>query len=138
MSRRCFTHATSTLFNAGTSKSQMSACFLITLKSDNIDGVYDAPKSCVLISRLAGGIGAAAPNFNETARYVDQRGDKRKGSGAICLEQWYVDIFDLLELRKNNGREEQRTRNLFYELWIPDLFEFQSCFEERGFMVLQN
>merc|ERR1712008_103693 len=146
MSRRCFTHATPTLFNAGTPQPQMSSCFLLTMKNDSIDGIYDTLKNCALISKSAGGIGVAASNirakgsyirgtnghsnglvpllrnFNETARYVDQGGGKRKGSFAIYLEPWHADIFDFLELRKNHGKEEQRARDLFYGLWIPDLF----------------
>merc|ERR1719502_2620751 len=146
MSQRYFTHATPTLFNAGTPQPQMSSCFLLTMKSDSIDGIYDTLKRCALISKSAGGIGVAISNvrakggyirgtngqsnglvpmlrnFNETARYVDQGGGKRKGSFAIYLEPWHADIFDFLELRKNHGKEEQRARDLFYGLWIPDLF----------------
>merc|ERR1719326_1323590 len=146
MSRRFFTHATPTLFNAGTPTPQMSSCFLLTMKSDSIEGIYDTLKNCALISKRAGGIGVAISNirakgtyikgtngysnglvpmlrnFNETARYVDQGGGKRKGSFAMYLEPWHADIFDFLELRKNHGKEEQRARDLFYGLWIPDLF----------------
>jgi len=146
MSSRQFTHATPTLFNAGTPKPQMSSCFLLTMKSDSIDGIYDTLKQCALISKSAGGIGVAISNvrakggyirgtngnsnglvpmlrnFNETARYVDQGGGKRKGSFAMYLEPWHADVFDFLELRKNHGKEEQRARDLFYALWIPDLF----------------
>ncbi|CAE8671118.1 unnamed protein product [Polarella glacialis] len=146
MSRRCFTHATPTLFNAGTPMPQMSSCFLLTMKDDSIDGIYDTLKQCTLISKSAGGIGIAISNvrakgsyirgtnghsngivpmlrnFNETARYVDQGGGKRKGSFAMYLEPWHADVFDFLELRKNHGKEEQRARDLFYGLWIPDLF----------------
>jgi len=146
MSLRTFTHATPTLFNAGTPEPQMSSCFLLTLKSDSIDGIYDTLKSCALISKSAGGIGVAISNvrakgsyirgtnghsnglvpmlrnFNETARYVDQGGGKRKGSFAMYLEPWHADIFDFLELKKNHGKEEQRARDLFYGLWICDLF----------------
>eukprot|EP00933_Yihiella_yeosuensis_P001072 TRINITY_DN1016_c0_g2_i1.p1 TRINITY_DN1016_c0_g2~~TRINITY_DN1016_c0_g2_i1.p1 ORF type:complete len:803 (-),score=207.45 TRINITY_DN1016_c0_g2_i1:230-2638(-) len=146
MSRRFFTHATPTLFNAGTPKPQMSSCFLLTMKDDSIDGIYDTLKRCALISKCAGGIGVAISNvrasgsyirgtngysnglvpmlrnFNETARYVDQGGGKRKGSFAMYLEPWHSDIFDFLEMRKNHGKEEQRARDLFYGLWIPDLF----------------
>merc|ERR1719161_1072871 len=146
MSLRFFTHATPTLFNAGTPSPQMSSCFLLTMKGDSIDGIYDTLKQCALISKSAGGIGVAISNvraggsyirgtngysngivpmlrnFNETARYVDQGGGKRKGSFAMYLEPWHVDIFDFLELRKNHGKEEQRARDLFYGLWIPDLF----------------
>ncbi|CAE8684174.1 unnamed protein product [Polarella glacialis] len=146
MSRRMFTHATPTLFNAGTPKPQMSSCFLLTMKEDSVDGIYDTLKECALISKCAGGIGVAISNvrakgsyvrgtnghsnglvpmlrnFNETARYVDQGGGKRKGSFAMYLEPWHADVFDFLELRKNHGKEEQRARDLFYALWVPDLF----------------
>jgi len=146
MSRRFFTHATPTLFNAGTPTPQMSSCFLLTLKSDSIEGIYDTLKQCALISKSAGGIGVAISNvraagsyvrgtngysnglvpmlrnFNETARYVDQGGGKRKGSFAMYLEPWHADVYEFLELRKNHGKEEQRARDLFYGLWIPDLF----------------
>jgi len=146
MSRRLFTHATPTLFNAGTPIPQMSSCFLLTMKDDSIDGIYDTLKNCALISKSAGGIGVAISNirasggyirgtngysnglvpmlrnFNETARYVDQGGGKRKGSFAMYLEPWHADVFDFLELKKNHGKEEQRARDLFYALWIPDLF----------------
>jgi len=146
MSKRFFTHATPTLFNAGTPSPQMSSCFLLTMKGDGIDGIYDTLKQCALISKSAGGIGVAISNirasgsyirgtngysngivpmlrnFNETARYVDQGGGKRKGSFAMYLEPWHADVFDFLELRKNHGKEEQRARDLFYGLWIPDLF----------------
>jgi ribonucleotide reductase alpha subunit len=146
MSRRQFTHATPTLFNAGTRKPQMSSCFLLTMKNDSIDGIYDTLKQCALISKCAGGIGLAVSNvrasgsyirgtngtsnglvpmlrnFNETARYVDQGGGRRKGSFAMYLEPWHADIYEFIELRKNHGKEEQRARDLFYGLWIPDLF----------------
>merc|ERR1712193_216861 len=146
MSKRFFTHATPTLFNAGTPTPQMSSCFLLTMKSDSIDGIYDTLKQCALISKSAGGIGVAVSNirakggyirgtnghsnglvpmlrnFNETARYVDQGGGKRKGSFAMYLEPWHADVFDFLELKKNHGKEEQRARDLFYALWVPDLF----------------
>merc|ERR1712194_173219 len=146
MSQRKFTHATPTLFNAGTPKPQMSSCFLLTMKNDSIDGIYDTLKQCALISKCAGGIGVAVSNvrakggyirgtnghsnglvpmlrnFNETARYVDQGGGKRKGSFAMYLEPWHADVYDFLELKKNHGKEEQRARDLFYALWIPDLF----------------
>jgi len=146
MSRRLFTHATPTLFNAGTPRPQMSSCFLLSMKSDSIDGIYDTLKHCAMISKNAGGIGVAVSNirakgsyirgtngysnglvpmlrnFNETARYVDQGGGKRKGSFAIYLEPWHSDVMDFLELRKNHGKEEQRARDLFYALWVPDLF----------------
>jgi len=146
MSRRFFTHATPTLFNAGTPQPQMSSCFLLSMKDDSIEGIYDTLRQCALISKCAGGIGLAISNvrakgsyirgtngysnglvpmlrnFNETARYVDQGGGKRKGSFAMYLEPWHADLLDFLELRKNHGKEEQRARDLFYALWIPDLF----------------
>ena len=146
MSEGWFTHATPTLFNAGTPKPQMSSCFLLTTKEDSIEGIYDTLKSCAQISQSAGGIGLAIHDiratgsyikgtngtsngivpmlrvFNDTARYVDQGGGKRKGSFAMYLEPWHADIFDFLDLKKNHGKEEQRARDLFYALWIPDLF----------------
>jgi ribonucleoside-diphosphate reductase alpha chain len=141
-----FTHATPTLYNAGTPKPQMSSCFLLTMKEDSISGIYDTLKSCAMISQSAGGIGLAMHDvrakgsyikgtngtsngivpmlrvYNDTARYVDQGGGKRKGSFAVYLEPWHADIFDFLDLKKNHGKEEQRARDLFYALWIPDLF----------------
>jgi ribonucleoside-diphosphate reductase alpha subunit len=146
MSEGWFTHATPTLFNSGTPKPQMSSCFLLTTKEDSIDGIYDTLKSCAQISQSAGGIGLSIHDiratgsyikgtngesngivpmlrvFNDTARYVDQGGGKRKGSFAIYLEPWHADVFDFLDLKKNHGKEEQRARDLFYALWIPDLF----------------
>ena len=146
MSERWFTHATPTLFNAGTPKPQMSSCFLLTMQDDSIDGIYDTLKQCAKISQSAGGIGLAIHNvratgsyikgtngtsngivpmlrvYNDTARYVDQGGGKRKGSFAIYIEPWHSDINDFLDLKKNHGKEEQRARDLFYALWIPDLF----------------
>lgn len=146
MSEKWFTHATPTLFNAGTPKPQMSSCFLLTTKEDSIDGIYDTLKQCAKISQSAGGIGIAIHDvratgsyirgtngtsngivpmlrvFNDTARYVDQGGGKRKGSFAVYLEPWHADIFEFLDLKKNHGKEEQRARDLFYSLWIPDLF----------------
>lgn len=146
LSERYFTHATPTLFNAGSEKPQMSSCFLLTMKDDSIDGIYDTLKNCAIISKYAGGIGLATHNvrasksyirgtngtsngivpmlrvFNNTARYVDQGGGKRKGSIAIYLEPWHADIFAFLDLRKNHGNEADRARDLFYALWIPDLF----------------
>lgn len=146
MSERWFTHATPTLFNAGTPKPQMSSCFLLTTKDDSIEGIYDTLKSCAKISQSAGGIGLSIHNiratgsyirgtngtsngivpmlrvFNDTARYVDQGGGKRKGSFAIYLEPWHSDIFEFLDLRKNNGKEEMRARDLFTAMWTPDLF----------------
>jgi len=146
LSEKWFTHATPTLFNAGTPKAQLSSCFLLTLKEDSIDGIYDTLKQCAKISQSAGGIGLSIHNvratgsyikgtngtsngiipmlkvFNDTARYVDQGGGKRKGAFAIYLEPWHADVFDFLDLRKNHGKEEMRARDLFYALWIPDLF----------------
>lgn len=146
MSDGWFTHATPTLFNAGTPKPQMSSCFLLTMKEDSIGGIYDTLKSCAQISQSAGGIGLALHDiratgsyikgtngtsngivpmlrvFNDTARYVDQGGGKRKGSFAMYIEPWHADVFDFLDLKKNHGKEEQRARDLFYALWIPDLF----------------
>lgn len=154
MSEGWFTHATPTLFNAGTPKPQMSSCFLLTMKEDSISGIYDTLKSCAQISQSAGGIGLAIHDvratgsyikgtngtsngivpmlrvFNDTARYVDQGGGKRKGSFAIYLEPWHADVFDFLDLKKNFGKEEQRARDLFYALWIPDLF--MQRVEENG------
>lgn len=146
MSERWFTHATPTLFNAGTPKPQMSSCFLLAMKDDSIDGIYDTLKQTARISQSAGGIGLAIHNvratgsyiggtngtsngiipmlkvFNDTARYVDQGGGKRKGAFAIYLEPWHADVFEFLDLRKNHGKEEMRARDLFYALWVPDLF----------------
>ncbi len=146
MSEGWFTHATPTLFNSGTPKPQMSSCFLLTMKEDSIEGIYDTLKSCAQISQSAGGIGLSIHDiratgsyikgtngtsngivpmlrvFNDTARYVDQGGGKRKGSFAMYMEPWHADVFDFLDLKKNHGKEEQRARDLFYALWIPDLF----------------
>ncbi len=146
MSKKYFTHATPTLFNSGTPKPQMSSCFLLTMKDDSIEGIYSTLEQCAKISQSAGGIGLSIHNirakgsyirgtngtsngivpmlrvFNDTARYVDQGGGKRKGSFAIYVEPWHADIFDFLELKKNHGKEEMRARDLFYALWIPDLF----------------
>ena len=146
MSEGWFTHATPTLFNSGTPKPQMSSCFLLTMKDDSLDGIYETLHQCARISKSAGGIGLSVHNirskgsyikgtngysnglvpmlkvFNDTARYVDQGGGKRKGSIAIYLEPWHPDIFDFLDLRKNHGKEELRARDLFYALWTPDLF----------------
>ena len=146
MSKKYFTHATPTLFNSGTPKPQMSSCFLLTMKDDSIDGIYDTLKQTAKISQSAGGIGLSIHNiratgsyiagtngtsngivpmlqvFNDTARYVDQGGGKRKGSFAIYIEPWHADIFEFLELKKNHGKEEMRARDLFYAMWIPDLF----------------
>eukprot|EP00581_Thalassiosira_minuscula_P009571 CAMPEP_0183703940 /NCGR_PEP_ID=MMETSP0737-20130205/1472_1 /TAXON_ID=385413 /ORGANISM="Thalassiosira miniscula, Strain CCMP1093" /LENGTH=815 /DNA_ID=CAMNT_0025930747 /DNA_START=57 /DNA_END=2504 /DNA_ORIENTATION=+ len=146
LSQKFFTHATPTLFNAGTPNPQMSSCFLTCIKSDSIDGIYDTLKNCAVISKYAGGIGMSISNvrasqsyirgtngtsngivpmlrvFNNTARYVDQGGGKRKGSIAAYIEPWHADIFAFLDLRKNHGNEMERARDLFYALWIPDLF----------------
>ncbi|CAK9201896.1 unnamed protein product [Sphagnum troendelagicum] len=146
MSQRWFTHASPTLFNAGTARPQLSSCFLVCMKEDSIEGIYDTLKECAVISKSAGGIGLSVHNiratssyirgtngtsngiipmlrvFNDTARYVDQGGGKRKGAFAVYLEPWHADIFDWLELRKNHGKEESRARDLFYGLWVPDLF----------------
>ncbi len=154
MSERWFTHATPTLFNAGTPKPQMSSCFLLTMKDDSIDGIYDTLKQTAKISQSAGGIGLAIHGiratgsyiggtngtsngiipmlrvFNDTARYVDQGGGKRKGAFAIYLEPWHADVFEFLDLRKNHGKEEMRARDLFYAMWMPDLF--MKRVEENG------
>jgi len=146
MSERWMTHASPTLFNAGTPRPQLSSCFLVAMKGDSIEGIYDTLKECAAISKSAGGIGLSihgirATNsyirgtngtsngivpmlrvFNDTARYVDQGGGKRKGAFAVYLEPWHADVFDFLDLRKNHGKEEQRARDLFYGLWTPDLF----------------
>ncbi|MCH7512436.1 MAG: ribonucleoside-diphosphate reductase subunit alpha [Bacteroidetes bacterium] len=146
LSEKWFTHATPTLFNAATPRPQLSSCFLLTMKEDSIEGIYDTLKQCAKISQSAGGIGLSIHdvrakgsyikgtggvsngivpmlrNFDMTARYVDQGGGKRKGSFAIYLEPWHADIFDFLELKKNHGKEELRARDLFYALWISDLF----------------
>lgn len=154
MSERWFTHATPTLFNAATPKPQMSSCFLLSMQDDSIDGIYDTLKQTAKISQSAGGIGLAIHNvratgsyisgtngtsngivpmlkvYNDTARYVDQGGGKRKGAFAVYLEPWHADIFEFLDLRKNHGKEEMRARDLFYALWIPDLF--MKRVEENG------
>jgi len=146
MSQKYFTHATPTLFNSGTPRPQMSSCFLLTMKEDSIEGIFDTLKQCACISKYAGGIGLSIHNirasnsyvagtngesngivpmlrvFNDTARYVDQGGGKRKGSFAIYLEPWHADIEAFLELKKNHGKEEARARDLFYGMWVNDLF----------------
>lgn len=146
LSEKWFTHASPTLFNAGTNRPQLSSCFLLTMHSDSIEGIYDTLKQCALISKSAGGIGLnvhcirstgsyiAGTNgtsngllpmlrvYNNTARYVDQGGNKRPGAFAIYLEPWHADIFMFLDCKKNTGKEEQRARDLFYAMWIPDLF----------------
>ncbi|KAJ7643829.1 ribonucleotide reductase alpha subunit [Roridomyces roridus] len=146
MSERYFTHATPTLFNAGTPNPQMSSCFLVCMKEDSIEGIYDTLKNCAMISKSAGGIGVNIHNiratgsyiagtngysngivpmlrvYDSTARYVDQGGNKRPGAIAIYLEPWHADIFEFIDLRKNHGKEQMRARDLFLALWIPDLF----------------
>ncbi|KAL1924406.1 uncharacterized protein VTP21DRAFT_7441 [Calcarisporiella thermophila] len=146
MSQKYFTHASPTLFNAGTPRPQLSSCFLVSMREDSIEGIYDTLKTCAMISKTAGGIGLNIHNirasgsyiagtngysngivpmlrvYNNTARYVDQGGNKRPGAFAIYLEPWHADVFEFLDLRKNTGKEEQRARDLFYALWIPDLF----------------
>jgi len=146
MSEKWFIHATPTLFNAGTPKPQLSSCFLLSMTEDSIEGIFETLSRCAKISQSAGGIGLSAHNiratgsyikgtggtsngiipmvrvFNDTARYVDQGGGKRKGAFAMYLEPWHADVFEFLELKKNHGKEEMRARDLFYALWIPDLF----------------
>jgi ribonucleoside-diphosphate reductase subunit M1 len=146
ISNKDFIHATPTLFNAGTKREQLASCFLLAMKEDSVTGIYDTLKDCALISKYSGGIGLHVHNiranhsfingtngysngivpmlrvFNDTARYIDQGGGKRNGSFAIYLEPWHSDIFDFLELKKNHGNELERARDLFYGLWIPDLF----------------
>ena len=146
MSQKYFTHASPTLFAAGTPQPQLASCFLVDIKEDSIDGIYDTLKTCALISKNAGGIGfnihriratgsyISGTNgssngivpmlrvFNNTARYVDQGGNKRPGAFAVYLEPWHADVFEFLDLRKNHGKEEVRARDLFFALWIPDLF----------------
>jgi ribonucleotide reductase alpha subunit len=145
MSEKYFTHATPTLFNAGTPRPQLSSCYLISMEHDSLDGIFNTLKECANISKWAGGIGLHIHNiraagslirgtngystgivpmlrvFNNTARYIDQ-GGRRNGSFAIYLEPWHADIVDFLDLKKNQGDEETRARDLFYSLWIPDLF----------------
>lgn len=146
MSEKWFIHATPTLFNAGTPKPQLSSCFLLTMQEDSIPGIFGTLKQCAEISQSAGGIGLSMHKiratgsyikgtngtsngivpmlrvFNDTARYVDQGGGKRKGAFAVYLEPWHADVFEFLDLKKNHGKEENRARDLFYALWIPDLF----------------
>ena len=146
MSKKLFTHASPTLFNSGTNKPQLSSCFLLAMKDDSIEGIYSTLTQTALISQSAGGIGLSIHNirakgsfikgtngtsngivpmlkvFNDTARYVDQGGGKRKGAFAIYLEPWHADVFDFLDMKKNTGKDESRARDLFYALWIPDLF----------------
>jgi len=154
MSKRYFTHATPTLFNSGTPKPQMSSCFLLQMQDDSIDGIYDTLRQTAKISQSAGGIGLSVHNvratgsyirgtngtsngivpmlrvYNDTARYVDQGGGKRKGSFAVYLEPWHADVFQFLDLKKNHGKEEMRARDLFFAMWIPDLF--MKRVEENG------
>eukprot|EP00908_Phaeocystis_cordata_P008508 Transcript_19186.p1 GENE.Transcript_19186~~Transcript_19186.p1 ORF type:complete len:627 (-),score=148.82 Transcript_19186:1067-2947(-) len=146
MSQKWFTHATPTMFNAGTPCPQMSSCFLLAMKEDSIDGIFETLSLCAQISKSAGGIGLSVTNirasgsyikgsggtsnglvpmlrvYDNTARYVDQGGGKRKGAFAVYLEPWHADVADFLDLKKNHGKEEARARDLFYALWIPDLF----------------
>ncbi len=162
MSKRYFTHATPTLFNSGTPTPQMSSCFLLAMQDDSIDGIYDTLKQTAKISQSAGGIGLSIHNvratgsyirgtngnsngivpmlqvFNNTARYVDQGGGKRKGSFAIYLEPWHPDIFDFLDLKKNHGKEEMRARDLFYAMWIPDLFMKRVEADEEWTLMCPN
>lgn len=146
MSQGYFTHASPTLFHSGTTHPQLCSCFLVQMSDDSIYGIYDTLKLCAVISKAAGGIGLSVHNirargtqiqgtrgtsnglvpmlrvYDATARYVDQGGGKRPGAFAIYLEPWHADVFDLLNLKKNHGKEEQRARDLFYALWISDLF----------------
>jgi ribonucleoside-diphosphate reductase alpha chain len=122
MSEKWFIHATPTLFNGGTPKPQMSSCFLLSMKDDSIEGIYETLKNSALISQSAGGIGLNVHNIRSTGSYVDQGGGKRKGAFAIYLEPWHADVFAFLDLRKNHGKEEMRARDLFLALWVPDLF----------------
>ena len=159
MSQKYFTHATPTLFNAGVKRNQLSSCFLMAMEDDSIDGIYNTLKDCANISKYAGGIGLHIHNirakgshirgtngtsngivpmlrvFNNTARYVDQGGGKRNGSFAIYLEPWHADIFDFLEMRKNHGDEELKARDLFYGLWVPDLF-MQRVKEDKNWTLM--
>ena len=146
MSQGYFTHASPTLFHSGTTHPQLCSCFLVQMSEDSIQGIYDTLKLCAVISKAAGGIGLSVHNirargtqiqgtrgtsnglvpmlrvYDVTARYVDQGGGKRPGAFAIYIEPWHADVFDVLNLKKNHGKEEQRARDLFYALWIPDLF----------------
>ena len=146
MSQKWFIHATPTLFNAGTPKPQLSSCFLLSMTEDSIPGIFETLTRCAKISQSAGGIGLSIHNvratgsyirgtggtsnglvpmlqvYNDTARYVDQGGGKRKGAFAVYLEPWHADVFEFLDLKKNNGKEEMRARDLFYAMWVPDLF----------------
>lgn len=146
LAEKYYTHASPTLFNAGTRKAQMSSCFLVAMKDDSLDAIYETLKECALISKSGAGLGLHIHNirskgtyikgtngrsngiipmlrvYNETARYVDQGGGKRKGAFAVYLEPWHAEIFEFLDLRKNHGKEEMRARDIFTALWIPDLF----------------
>merc|ERR1719510_2639624 len=162
LSEKLFTHASPTMFNAGTQRPQLSSCFLVTMRDDSIEGIYDTLKDCAMISKNAGGIGISVHNvratgsyirgtngtsngivpmlrvFNNTARYVDQGGGKRKGSFAMYLEPWHADIYSFLELRKNHGKEEDRARDLFFGLWIPDLFMKKVEADEKWSLFCPN
>ncbi|MCY4225201.1 MAG: ribonucleoside-diphosphate reductase subunit alpha [Bacteroidetes bacterium] len=162
MSKRFFTHATPTLYNSGTPKPQMSSCFLLTMQEDSIEGIYNTLKQTAQISQFAGGIGLSVHNiraagsyiagtngtsngiipmlrvFNDTARYVDQGGGKRKGSFAIYIEPWHADVLDFLDLKKNHGKEEMRARDLFYAMWIPDLFMKRVESDEKWTLMCPN
>jgi len=162
MSEKIFTHASPTMFNSGTTRPQLSSCFLLTMQEDSIEGIYDTLKQCAKISKHAGGIGVSIHKiratgsyirgtngisngivpmlrvFNNTARYVDQGGGKRKGSFAMYLEPWHVDIFSFLDLRKNFGSEEERARDLFYAMWVPDLFMEKVEKAEDWFLMCPN
>mmetsp|Transcript_13289 Transcript_13289/g.9378 ORF Transcript_13289/g.9378 Transcript_13289/m.9378 type:complete len:320 (-) Transcript_13289:761-1720(-) len=162
MSQQWFTHATPTLFNSGTTQPQMSSCFLLTMREDSIEGIYDTLKQCAMISKCAGGIGLAVhcirasesyirgtnghsnglvpmlKVYNDTARYVDQGGGKRKGAFAVYLEPWHADVVEFLQLRKNNGTEENRARDLFYALWVPDLFMKRVAAQEDWTLMCPN
>ena len=162
MSKRYFTHATPTLFNSGTPKPQMSSCFLLTMQDDSIEGIYNTLKQTAKISQAAGGIGLSIHNiratgsyiagtngtsngivpmlrvFNDTARYVDQGGGKRKGSFAIYIEPWHADILEFLDLKKNHGKEEMRARDLFYAMWVPDLFMKRVENDEKWTLMCPN
>jgi len=162
MSKKVFTHASPTMFNAGTPRPQLSSCFLLTMQDDSIEGIYDTLKQCAQISKNAGGIGVSIHKiraagsyirgtngtsnglvpmlrvFNNTARYVDQGGGKRKGSFAMYLEPWHADILTFLDLRKNFGSEEDRARDLFYALWVPDLFMKSVEKNEDWYLMCSN
>ena len=162
MSELYFTHATPTLFNAGSNREQFASCFLLSMKEDSIDGIYKTLNDCALISQHSGGIGIHIHNirakdsyiagtagksngivpmlrvFNDTARYVDQGGGKRNGSIAVYLEPWHADIFSFLELKKNHGNEAERARDLFYALWIPDLFMEKVLKDEEWHLFCPN